>query len=160
MHYREKQHLFTQSFFCLDVHLSSPVRQNNLVLSAWRYLSHTPSLFESWFYPDIHTMPFFTLPLSLSMLEYPVFHLAAHWAVCLASYVTSFLELLPPAHRHCISCQLLCASQWGSFFSGLLRHKYDPLMEMALSLVLKGSLPSPNTGEIVPPYSTTTHYIT
>lgn len=60
---------------------------------------------------------FLSFPSFLSRLEYPVFYLAAQRAVWMGpvSYVTSFLESLPPARCHCITCQLLCTSQWGSF---------------------------------------------
>lgn len=89
--------------------------------------------------------PFFSFPSLLSTLEYPVFHLAAPWAVWMfpVRYVTSFLESLPPARCHCITCQLLCTSQWGSFFSAFLRQKYDPPNGDGISSVLKVRLPPP-----------------
>lgn len=102
-----------------------PARRNTFVPSARWYgplhcFPHTSS-FIPLLPQNIHTMPPFFLvshPSFLSMLEYPVFHSAAQWAVwmCLVSYITSFLELLPPARCHCITYPLLCATQWGSFF--------------------------------------------
>lgn len=118
----------------LSARLSFPVRHKYLhPLSLTIRFPHT-SFFYPAFTPNTHTIPLFSSLSLLSTLEYPVFHLAAQWAVwmCLVSYVTSFLESLPPAHCHCITCQLLCATQWGYFFSAFLRHKHDPLMEMAL----------------------------
>lgn len=76
--------------------------------------------FKSRFCPKHpHNTLFPPLTSFLSTLEYPVFHLAAQWAVwmCLFRYVTSFLELLPPAQCHCITYQLLHATQWESLFS-------------------------------------------
>lgn len=82
--------------------------------------------------------------------------------MCLFSYVTSFLELLPLVQCHCITYQLLCATQWESLFSAFLRHKYDPLMEMALSWVLTIELPTPlpHLPTQVKPSSSVTCYIT
>lgn len=115
----------------------SIARQNTF--SVFRYLSHTPH-----FHPEHPHNTFL-----LSVLEYPVFHFAAQWAVrmCLLSYVTLLLQSLPPACRCCVTWN------WGTFFFAFLRLKYDPLMVMALSSMLKVMAVLLNTGEIISPWS-------
>lgn len=112
MHYSEKRHLYSHKAFSVSVCICPP-QQGRITSSSQpdnNFPTHLPFLNRGS--TQTSTQYLFSLSRSsLSMLEYPVFHLAAHWAVCLASYVTLFLELLPPAHRHCITCQLLCASQ-------------------------------------------------
>lgn len=169
MHYNEKRHLYSHKALSVSAHsyvLSQG--QNTFVLSSlpWRCRegrinSHT--LLSSCF---TQTSTQYTPPTHLSflsVLEYPVFHSAAPWAVwmCLVSYVTSFLESLPaalcPLHN---LWAIVSAVNEGPFFSAFLRHKYDPLMErMALNPVLKDGLP-PNTGETIPPRYSVTSYIT
>lgn len=159
MHYNEKGHLYSHRALSVSPYIcpSSETEYFRLLslTTETRALFPTHHLFfKPRFYPkQLHNTPiFFPLTSSLSTLEYPVFHLAAQWAVwmCLFSYVTSFLELLPLVQCHCITYQLLCATQWESLFSAFLRHKYDPLMEMALSWVLTIELPTtppPHTGQ-------------
>lgn len=84
---------------------------NSLILSPPFFCQHQSTLFSTW------------LPSGLCECA-PV------------SYVTSFLESLPPARWHCITCSLL---NEGPFSLPFLWHKYDtPLMYPGLHLVLKG----------------------
>lgn len=80
----------------------------------------------------------FFLPSLLSTPEYPIIPSAAQWAVwmCLNSYVTSFSWVASCSSPLRNLPATLCQSM-GSLSSAFLRHKYDPLMGMALSLVLK-----------------------
>lgn len=110
MHYNEKRHLYSHKALSVSSHVCPSKEAEYLrPLSLTSRFPHT----SFFFYPAFTTKhPHNTLiflPSFLSTLEYPVFHLAARWAVwmCLVSYVTSFLESLPPAHCHCITCQLL-----------------------------------------------------
>lgn len=136
--------LFRQSFFGLPARLSSPTWQNTS--SARPYLSHTP---------------LFTPPPTPTQWRWPVFHLAARWAVwmCLAGYITPFLQLLPPARRHCITSYCAPASQ-GSFFSAFSSHKHDPPTDGAAAKPSAESDAAPLTGGSVPPCSWMTRYVT
>ena len=135
MHYNEKRHLYSQRALSVSVHVGRSTEAEYrrplsfVIRSGVVFPTHTSFyFFDPSLTPNIHTIPFSLPPSFLSTLKYPVFHSAAQWAVwmCLVSYVTSFLESLPPVWSHCITCQLLCTSQRGSLFSGFLRHKYDP----------------------------------
>lgn len=161
MHYNEKRHLYSHKALSVSAHVCC-FQRGGIPSSSQPDDTFPTPLFLSHFYPKHPHNTFFSFPSPLSAPEYPVFHLAARWAVwmCLVSYVTSFLESLPPAHCHCITCQLLCASQWGSFFSAFLRHKYDPPNGDGIKLGAECQAAPPNTGETIPPCSRMTCYIT
>lgn len=155
VHYNEKRQVYSHKALSVSSHVCC--FQRGRIPSS---LSPTTGFPHTSLYPKHPHKSSFPFPSPLSaLLEYPVFHSAAQWAVwmCLVGYVTTFLESLPPARFHCITCQPLFTSQWGSFFPGSLRNTYDPLMEMALSSVLKVS---PLTGESLPPCSRMTCCIT
>lgn len=137
MHYNEKRHVYTHKAFSVPVRVRPPrVRQNNSVLSQSDDTFPTHLFF---FKPQTSTQYLlFFLPSLLSTPEYPIIPSAAQWAVwmCLNSYVTSFSWVASCSSPLRNLPATLCQSM-GSLSSAFLRHKYDPLMEMALSLVLK-----------------------
>lgn len=144
-----------------------PARWNTFVPSARWYgplhcFPHTSS-FIPLLPQNIHTMPpfFVSHPSFLSMLEYPVFHSAAQWAVwmCLVSYITSFLELLPPAQCHCITYPLLCATQWGSFFLCLFEAQIWSPNGDGIKLGAESQTSPPPQTQVIP-WITGTCYIT
>lgn len=124
-----------------------PARRNTFVLSARRYVSHTPPSL-SRFYPKTSTqyLLFFPSPSLLSTLEYPVFHSAAHWGcvnvprqLCnIISWVAASRSLplrnLPATVHQ--SLRVLSLPFRGT--------NMIPLMETTLSLVLIVRLPPPS----------------
>lgn len=118
-----------------------PARRNTFIPSAWWYgplhcFPHTSS-FIPLLPQNSHTMPLFCLPSLFSVnTRVPCFPLGCPVGCvnvpCQLYNIISWVVASCSVPLHNLPAPVLPLNE-GPFFSAFLRHKYDPLMEMALS---------------------------